>query len=290
MTSNPNLNILFTDFWPNCSLDYLISNTGFGSTLLKVLNSKYNLTYNNSKPPNLIIYSVFGQNHKQYPSTLKILYTAEFTPKHVNDSQLSLSFFKDTNTNFRLPNYERIFGFNTYKLLSKPNPPKIFEKKKKFCVFIISNPNCEFRNSFFRKLSKYKKVDSCGKVLNNVNFSIPNRDTKEYYDFLSEYKFMICFENQSQPNYLTEKLYNAMRGHVIPIYWGDPLVHNTFNKNSFINVTKNNMDASIDRIIELDNNNDKYLNMLSQEYVNPIFLQKYNNREKELHDFVSRNI
>jgi len=279
------LNILFLDFWPSCTVEYLKDKNGFGSTVLKMLGEDYYLTYNKN-PPDLIIYSVFGIEHKKYPNIPKILYTAEYTGDIVRNCRLSLSFFRDTATNFRLPNYERIHGFDCYHKLQKLDIHNIYKEKDRFCIFIVSNPNCKFRNNFFIKLSKYKKIDSCGKVYNNVDFITPPRDSDEYYKLLSRYKFMISFENQSQNNYLTEKIYNAMRGHTVPIYWGDPLVNETFNDKSFINVTENNVDSAIDKIIELDNDDDKYIKTLNEPYVSDSFIQKYSTRHNELKEFL----
>lgn len=285
----PTLIIRFMDFWPSCTYEYIKSDKGFGSTVLKVLSDVYTLSFDICKHPDLIIYSVFGLAHRRYPNVTKIFYTAEYTEQEVITSPLSLSFFPDSLTNFRLPNYERIHGFDCYKKLIKPSINELFKKKTEFCIFIVTNPDCMVRNKFYLKLSKYKKIDSCGKLFNNVNFVTPERDTEEYYELLRRYKFMICFENQSKENYLTEKLYNGMRGHTIPIYWGDPLVHNTFNEKSFINIKDNLFDKAIEQIIKLDNNDIAYINMLKEPYVDNSFIKNYN-REDELKTFLINKI
>jgi hypothetical protein len=52
---------------------------------------------------------------------------------------------------------------------------KLTNLKKKFCLFAVSNPENEKRNIFFQELSKYKQVDSCGKVLNNIGHRCPGK-------------------------------------------------------------------------------------------------------------------
>src|SRR5665213_1590628 len=53
--------------------------------------------------------------------------------------------------------------------------------------------------------------------------------------FLTPYKFTIAFESYVHPGYQTEKLYDAMQSNSVPIYCGDPLIGDIFNKDSFIN-------------------------------------------------------
>jgi hypothetical protein len=49
----------------------------------------------------------------------------------------------------------------------------------------------------------------------------------------------------------------------IPLYWGNPLIHQEFNTKSFVNFYNfGYLDQMIEYIIELDKNNDKYLEML----------------------------
>ena len=54
----------------------------------------------------------------------------------------------------------------------------------------------------------------------------------------------------------------------IPIYWGNPLIHQEFNTKSFINFYDyGSLDKMIEYIIDLDRNNDKYLEMLKTTWL-----------------------
>ena len=114
-------------------------------------------------------------------------------------------------------------------------------------VFICSN-DVTFSNRFFKKLCKYKKVESWGDVLNNmgkmtqpiveINKDIKSKgETKEHVatKFLEPYKFTIAFENSCTDGYTTEKLCEAMLANTIPIFYGNQLVGRDFNTKSFIN-------------------------------------------------------
>ena len=113
-------------------------------------------------------------------------------------------------------------------------------QKKNFCAFIVSNPTANDRIDFFKKLSKYKKIDSFGIVLNNTK--IPEYLIKKYKyeevdldtalkadrsvlvtDFCSlnqelfrEYKFVICFENSYANDWVDRKITKCHDG---KFYW-----------------------------------------------------------------------
>ena len=158
-------------------------------------------------------------------------------------------------------------GFFTILHANNPNNVNVLSTtrtlnnhKSQFCIFAVSNGSGEHRNNFFNNLSKYKKVDSCGKHLNNME-SCPGT-SDEYLAFLSKYKFMICFENSSVPNYFTEKLINAYIANTIPIYWGCPNISDYVNMDSILylkhDYTDNDVKSLIDNIEYLDNNDDAY--------------------------------
>ena len=157
--------------------------------------------------------------------------------------------------------------------------------KKKFCCFIVSNGGCNQRNDFYDMLSSYKMIDSLGRFKKNVDINI---DGVDMIDVISDYKFIICFENVSLKYYMTEKLYHAMKSSAIPIYWGNENCGDFFNKDSFIYVeTKENYNEQIEQfnktieyIKMLDNDNDLYFSKLNQPNVlNPDIMDKeYNIR------------
>jgi hypothetical protein len=51
----------------------------------------------------------------------------------------------------------------------------------------------------------------------------------------------------------------------MPIYWGNPKISEEFNTNSFVNFYDfNNMNDMVEYIIELDKNNDLYIQKLKE--------------------------
>jgi hypothetical protein len=102
--------------------------------------------------------------------------------------------------------------------------------------------------------------------MNNIGYAVPDK-----IKFISEYKFTIAYENNAyrpqHPGYTTEKIMQPMTVNSIPIYWGNPVIDKEFNKKSFINFYDfKSEDEMIDYIIELDKNDDRYLEMLNQPW------------------------
>jgi hypothetical protein len=106
-------------------------------------------------------------------------------------------------------------------------------------------------------------VDSCGKVMNNLGHNCPgNHFSTEFHKFISKYKFMICFENESKKDYLTEKLYNAYQCGTIPIYWGCPNVSDYINMSAILylkhDYTEDDVNSLIEEIALLDSDEALY--------------------------------
>jgi hypothetical protein len=172
----------------------------------------------------------------------------------------------------------------THKLLSKiDTKEKLLQFKPKFCCFIVSNPQCWERNKMFDllRLITGQKIDSLGKWKRNVDIIIPERHSRtEYLALISQYRFMITFENSSLPWYHTEKIYNAVSAGTIPIYWGDTLINDIYNTNCFIHIkTFSDSKKQISEIIagcervkdvEDDLNNgsgEKYINFFKDDII-----------------------
>jgi len=159
-------------------------------------------------------------------------------------------------------------GFGCWPLYSAPRPQK---EQTEFCAFVISNAGCKVRNEFFRRLSGYKLVHSCGPALNNRGGECAPRERQAYFAFLSRYKFVICFENNAIPEYLTEKLANAWLGGTVPIYWGARRALDWLNPKAFLwlepEATAAQMDALVQRVAELDCDPAKYAEVFAQPLV-----------------------
>jgi hypothetical protein len=241
------IKINFTDFWG-----------GFDKTnnyFYNLLKDEFEIEISNN--PDYLFFSVFGNEHQNYKCK-KIFYTGENVDIHPN-ADYSFSFDETTDKNYQLKHYLLYDGY--YELMIEKKIED-WMANRKFCSFVVSNGNCKLRNEFFLKLSKYKKIDSGGRHYNNLGFLVNDK-----LEFLKNYKFNICFENDAHrgynEHYTTEKLVQSMQANTIGIYYGNTQIEREFNKKSFINVRDFlNIDLAVEYIIELDNNNDKYLEVL----------------------------
>jgi hypothetical protein len=156
--------------------------------------------------------------------------------------------------------------YKTPRTLPPATTPRLF------CSFVISNGGCGIRNRFAQMLNSYKTIHSCGGALNNTGFLAP-RDVTQYLQFLSQFRFMVCFENKSIPEYLTEKLYYAWLGNTIPIYWGARKTQTWLNPRAFLQLpdepTEADMHALVARVAELDNDPVAYAAMHAEPLILP---------------------
>jgi hypothetical protein len=260
------IRINFTDFWP-----------GFDKTnnyFYNLLKEEFDIEISNN--PDYLFFSVFGNQNQNY-NCVKIFYTGENVSPPLHYCNWSFSFdYLDDSRNYRLPHYLLYDGY--YELVNK----KVIDEslsKRKFCNFVASNGGCQERNQFVEMLSKYKKVDSGGRWMNNIGYPVSDKRK-----FQSEYKFSIAFENNAyrpqHSGYTTEKIMEPMTVNSIPLYWGNPDIHKEFNKKSFVNYYDfNNFNDMIEYIIELDKNDDKYLEMLNQPWFDEYNIPETNKLE-----------
>jgi alpha(1,3/1,4) fucosyltransferase len=165
------------------------------------------------------------------------------------------------NNNPRHKRYP-IWAARDTEKLTQSKKPEAFLHKKKFACMVVSNGKAKERIHFFHLLNKYKKVDSGGKFLNNIGRSVVDK-----MEFIKEYKFVLSFENSCFPGYTTEKLIEPMLVNSIPIYWGNERVDEDFNSRSFIHVNKfSSYEAAIEHIIEMDKDEQKYLQMAMEPW------------------------
>lgn len=160
-----------------------------------------------------------------------------------------------------------LWGYDSYfqKALEKHLHQDIYAKKSKFCNFVVSNGNYAhpFREEMFYRLSEYKRIDSAGGFLNNMDgWRVPNG---EIDSFREDYKFTLCFENSEYLGYVTEKIIMAWSGYTVPIYFGAPDVGKYFNKKAFIDVNDfDSIDEAIEYIKKVDEDEELYMSIAKE--------------------------
>lgn len=263
--------------------------------ICRILEKNYDVDY--SDKPDYVICGPYWDNGYyswlEY-STVRIFYSFE---NYIPD----FNFFDYGISTYPLKLYDRHLCFpvcldawhNRFELLkykTRTYDSSILNEKIYFANFIYSHESEDsIRGDFFKKLCEYKHVESPGRYLNNM----PDGQIVKFVNdskalFQRKCKFSLCFESTVHKGFVTEKITDAFFADTIPIYYGSDTVSEIFNPKAFINCSDySSFDQVIDRIIELDNDDKQYLEMLSQ----PILVDNelYNRKSSEAERFV-RNI
>ena len=223
----------------------------------------------------VVIFGPFGNAWRALPATQpKIHFTGENTaPVAEADLNLGFGHFDMTDESYlRFPLWILEidwFGANPEAIVNpKPIPlerctkvyPEELERKKKFCSFIVSNPNNLLRNAAYLWLNEYKPIDSAGRVYNTMGPCISagaggGGGELKKFEFLKDYKFSLTYENNSARGYTTEKYLHAKAAGCIPIYWGDPAFERDFSTAGCIDARNvKSPEELIDLVRQVDEN------------------------------------
>lgn len=247
-----------------------------------------------SESPDYLFYSVESKDYLNY-NCVRIFFTAENLVPDFNicDYGIGFSRIEFGDRYFRYPLF-LVDGFIAYQNDDYNNDLQLaqskhlrseqcMKEKSSFCSFVYSNSSgAKCREQFFHALSKYKKIDSGGRYMNNIGKSIESK-----LEFQKKSKFVIAFENTSSPGYTTEKIIGAYAAGAIPIYWGDPEIEAVFNSESFINCNRYGLTAygtneeAIGKIINVIKKIDED-DLLYKKYLNtPAFKELEYPKKKE---------
>ncbi len=264
------LKVNFTDFWDGFKRDH-----NFFLYMLRDLYGDVEVT--DSEQADVLIYcgDYGGREHARFDpkSKVKIYYTGENNRPNYDQCTYSLTFDYDDygGRNVRLPlwflqlDWYNKGGYTNPEFvlpIDQVNKNKYIEKPKtKFCV-LVNNNLFDNRMQCVNGLKSYKNVECYGKPFGNWFYG----ESKKY-EIFSDYKFSICFENALAPQggYYTEKLIHAKCSGTIPLYYTDPAVGHDFNTKGFLNLYDySNMDEFIQRVIEIDNDEEEYQRILKE--------------------------
>ena len=255
---------------------------------VKALQKRYDVEISNE--PDYVFFSDFGRTYLNYQNCIRIYFTNENLCPDFNvcDYAIGFSHLTFEDRYLRMPFYlftkltprAAIYASDIQKAKNKHLfTEDIIKEKSGFCSFVYTHAD-RFRDELFRELSKYKAVNSGGGHLNNMGYRISDKTA-----FESKHKFSIACENGATSGYTTEKIMQSFAAQTVPIYWGDPNVTTDYNEKAFINCNRfNNLQEIIEKVKEIDSDNDKYLAMLRE----PAFADTFplNTVESDLEKFL----
>jgi hypothetical protein len=129
------------------------------------------------------------------------------------------------------------------------------------CAFIGKMENT--RQSALYSLSKVMETAVFGASV--------GRPVSDKIATANNFRFILCFENDLYPGYVTEKLIEAHLTNALPLYWG-PIQNEYFNPNRYLNLSSfDGVESFTDEVIRLNQNSEELAHKLSQ----PPMLKKF---------------
>lgn len=286
------------------------SSTSFSpdnSWIIKTLRKRYNIEF--SEKPDFLFYSTWGLEFLRYRNVVKVFCGGEPVSPNFNDCDYAFGYepivYNDRYIQYPVGDSDSpgLYDINS-NIQDRSNITNDLTKRS-FCNFIASQDwighGAKLRKEFTQTLiNNYKTVDCPGFVLHNTDKPIAprwsnglacgqghvlNNWNEGKITFVKNYKFTVAFENCSMSGLTTEKFIDPIKAYSIPIYWGNPDIEKIANPKAFINCNgyENSFNIIIDRIRELDTNDNLYLDMLSEKP----FLDTFDfEREKQAEQFL----
>lgn len=101
------------------------------------------------------------------------------------------------------------------------------------------------------------RIESVSTCLHNVDF--PGADSMKKEDIMRSYLFHLSFENSRSDDYITEKLWGALRSGIVPVYMGPTNIHEHLPPGSAILVDDfNSTRELVDHMTEVAHNRTLY--------------------------------
>ena len=239
-----------------------------------------------SDSPDYVFYSVFDNEYLLYPEAIRVFFTGENVAPNFQLCDYAIG-FERMNYGDRYLRYPFYYGMKSYKqdLLRANNKHQrvlTSDCERKFCSFVYSNADTDgARKELFHCLNNYQPVDAGGKLFNNINECVKDKN-----EFESMHKFSIACENSSHIGYCTEKILQAFGARTIPVYYGDASVNRDFNEAAFVNChSYNSLNEAVEYVKYLNSNDGAYLYALKQQaFVTQDFIEQ---RQSEFEQFVA---
>jgi hypothetical protein len=234
-----------------------------------ILNKNYEFVFDQNNP-DYLMFSFYGCNHNdpKFKDTIKIaIYEEGYIPSFIEEDYtfglahifyLDRYFRRSTLIEFlqKMNLKNKDFREARQKALKGP-------MRTKFCGTLINNETNmnHFREKFMEELSKYKKVDNGGNLTNNIGYQV-----KDKIQFLNSYKFSMAFEKNTADGFSTDHILYALLAVTVPIYYGDYLIDEYINPNTYILVRNNvDLEEKIEYIKKIDQDDNLYRKFLMED-------------------------
>jgi hypothetical protein len=129
----------------------------------------------------------------------------------------------------------------TPDFFTKLVPPDFPRAVNPVMVMISQCDTPNRRIHYVEQLAELIGIDSFGKCMRTADWpaDVLAQHGNKYAQkavIMRRYKFYLAFENSNEPDYVSEKIYNALAEGVVPVYMGAPNIAEYTPANSYINV------------------------------------------------------
>ena len=180
-------------------------------------------------------------------------------PPHDYDltASFDLDTFHGTNLYMPLALIEYKFQLNNAKTRPVLGVDSSAQRPRDIAAF-VGNPH-PARMRAIELLSHYVDVDLYGRLV--------QRPVNDFFSLASQYKAVLCFENDLYPGYVTEKAVRAWFAGAIPLWWGDDAA-GLLNSAALLNAANKPLKSFIEEVMELLTDNDRLNEMQRQSLIN----------------------
>lgn len=266
------IKIKFVDFWPGFNPEEFF--------LTKIIREKYDVEITDDAD-----YVVFcGYTFYDFLNydQIRIMFGAENYVPDFNYVDYGIS-------SYPVDFLDRHFSFPGVVLSSYDIMMEVSKKDRNYSADILKEKTCfvnliashesenQIRYRMLKTLGKYRRVESAGSFYNNM----PGKQRVRMDDgtklaLQKKCKFTFCGESVVHEGFITEKIFDAFMADTIPIYYGSSTISDIVNKDAYIDIRDyDSLDAVLEKIIELDTDDEKYLKMLRQPVFNdPDYMER----------------
>lgn len=163
---------------------------------------------------------------------------------------LSINWFNDDAWTFAdpipFPLDDAVLGAPRTLHIGRPMATSLdrYHERRRFAAYVVSNPENPIRNDVKSWLERYRPVSSAGKLHNTFGGFALAHGPREIggemakVAFYRQHRFVVAFENNVLPGYVTEKLLHPKLAGAVPIYWGADDADEFFRAEGFLHVRK----------------------------------------------------
>ncbi len=246
-----------------------------GVSLLRFLRQHFDVTMDKDNPDILFFSRRRFHSNIHYPC-VRVFYDAQHSPQSIAEvSDWELGYVRHDGAAARqvyMPNW---LFLDCARLIAPPeDASRLMREKTGFCAFIHHQPH-PVRNQFYTLFASHRRVDALGDMFRNrprPRGLEPHTDSarlEQLAPIYRKYKFIVSFESNAMPGYVTEKLVCPLLARSVPIYWGDPRVLHLINPACFINAHDfDTPQALVEHVMKVDADDALYRRYLAA----PVFL------------------